>query len=391
MRWASAISDRASGVDALDEAVASVRRRLDRLDLVIVFASPSLAKQLAPRLADVPAATLVGCSGAGIIGDAHEIEDRPAVSVTAAELPGVTCTAFRVEPHPLGALPGDADAWRALVGVDEPTGLLVLADPFTSSVQELIDGLDAAFPGARKFGGLVSGGRTPGADWLFANGAVFRAGAVGVAFTGDVAIDTIVAQGCRPIGAPMVVTRCEANLILELDHASPLAVLQALHDSLDARDRGLFRHSLFVGIEMKDSLVHREGELLVRNIIGLDPGANVLAVAAQLRPFQVIQFLLRDANAATQDLVRMLEGHRAAGHGACDGALLFSCLGRGAHLFGEPDHDCRLFRQHVGDVAVGGFFCNGEIGPVGGTTFLHGYTSSFALFRHRRADRGAPG
>jgi small ligand-binding sensory domain FIST len=380
MRWASAISDRASGVDALDEAVASVRDRLDRIDLAIVFASPSLAKEIAPRLARVPATTLIGCSGAGIIGDAHEIEDRPAVSVTAAELPGVTCTAFRVEPD---ALPDHSGAWHARVGVEDPTGLLVLADPFSGDVQELIDGLDTAFPRARKFGGLVSGSRMPGADWLFANGEAFRAGAVGVAFTGDLEIDTIVAQGCRPIGAPMVVTRAEGNLILELDGAPPLQVLQSLHDSLDARSRMLFRHSLFVGIEMQDSLVHREGELLVRNILGIDPAANVLAVGARLRPFQVIRFLLRDAMAATQDLVHLLERHRAAGHGTCDGALLFSCLGRGAHLFGEPDHDCTLFRQHVGDVAVGGFFCNGEIGPVGGTTFLHAYTSSFALFRHR--------
>jgi small ligand-binding sensory domain FIST len=380
MRWASAISDRTSGVDALDEAVALVRGRLGRLDLAIVFASPSLARELAPRLADVPAATLIGCSGAGIIGEAREIEDRPSVSVTAAELPGATCTAFRVEPD---TLPEDAAAWRARVGVDEPTGLLVLADPFSGNVQELIEGLDATFPRARKFGGLVSGGRMPGANWLFANGETFHDGAVGVAFTGDLAIDTIVAQGCRPIGAPMVVTRGEGNLIIELDNASPLTVLKTLHDSLDARDRVLFRHSLFVGIEMKDSLVHREGELLVRNIVGFDPETNVLAVAAQLRPFQVIRFLLRDSKAATQDLVRLLDAHRAAGHGTCDGALLFSCVGRGVHLFGEPDHDCRLFRQYVGDVPVGGFFCNGEIGPVGGTTFLHGYTSSFALFRRR--------
>ncbi|HEX8112500.1 MAG TPA: FIST N-terminal domain-containing protein [Kofleriaceae bacterium] len=379
MRWASAISDHGSGVAALDEAMASVRARLDRLDLAIVFASPSRAREIAPRLASLPAATVIGCSGAGIIGDAREIEDRPAVSVTAAELPGVTCTAFRVEPD---GLPADAGAWRARIGVEDPAGLLVLVEPFTNA-QALVDGLDAAFPHARKFGGLVSGSRMPGTDWLFAQGQAFRTGAVGVAFTGDVVIDTIVAQGCRPIGAPMVVTRGEANLISELDGKPPLDVLQALHDSLDARDRALFRHSLFVGIEMTDSLVHHEGELLVRNILGLDPEANVLAVAARLRPFQVIRFLLRDANAATEDLVRLLERHRAAGRGACDGALLFSCLGRGAHLFGEPDHDSRLFRAHLGDVAVGGFFCNGEIGQVGGTTFLHGYTSSFALFRGR--------
>ena len=380
MRWASAISDRASGAEALDEAVAAVRGRLDRLDLAVVFASPSLAGDLAPRLADVPAAMVIGCSGAGIIGDAHEIEGRPAVSVTAAELPGVTCTAFRVEP---GVPPADAATWRARIGVDEPVGLLVLVDPFSGHVQALIEGLDAAFPRAKKFGGLVSGGRTPGADWLFAGGEAFRTGAVGIAFSGDLEIDTIVAQGCRPIGAPMVVTRCEGNLIFELDHKPPVDVLQALLRSLDGRDRALFQHSLFVGIEMKDSMVHREGELLVRNIVGLDPEANVLAVAARLRPFQVLRFLLRDARAATQDLSRLLEGYRAAGQGACEGALLFSCLGRGAHLFGEPDHDSKLLQQHVGDVAVGGFFCNGEIGPVGGTTFLHGYTSAFALFRHR--------
>jgi small ligand-binding sensory domain FIST len=378
MRWASAISDRATAGESFDEAVASVRRRLDALDLAIAFASPQVARALAPRLSDVAAGTLIGCSGAGIIGDAREIEDRPAVSITAAELPGVTCRAFRVEPD---ALPSDADAWRARIGVDDPAGLLVLADPFTSNAQQLIADLDAAFPHARKFGGLVSGGRTPSANWLFANGETFHGGVVGVAFTGDLAIDTIVAQGCRPIGPPMVVTRCDGNLIGEIDNTSPLQVLQSLHGSLDARDRALFRHSLFLGIEMTDSLVHHEGDLLVRNIIGFDPEANVLAVAASVRPFQVIRFLLRDARTATEDLERLLERHRAAGHGPCDGALLFSCLGRGEGLFGEPDHDSRLFRKHIGDAALGGFFCNGEIGPVGGTTFLHGYTSSFALFR----------
>ena len=380
MRWTSSISDRADGAEALDEAMASIREKLDRIDFAIVFASPQRARELAARLprALPSGATVIGCSGAGIIGDAREIEDRPAVSVTAAELPGVTCTAFRVEA---GALPPDAGAWRARIGVDDPAGLLVLADPFSSNAADLIASLDEAFPRARKFGGLVSGGRMPSTNWLFARGETFHGGVVGAAFSGDLAIDTIVAQGCRPIGPPMVVTRCDGSLIAELDHTSPLEVLEALHASLDPRDRGLFRHSLFLGIEMKDSLVHREGELLVRNIVGFDPEAKVLAVAARLRPFQVVRFLLRDARTATEDLERMLERHRASGSGACDGALLFSCLGRGEGLFGEPDHDSRLFRKHFGDAALGGFFCNGEIGPVGGTTFLHGYTSSFALFR----------
>lgn len=377
MRWASAISDR-SGAEALDEVLAAVRSRLATIDLALVFASPALARAVAPRLADLGAATVIGCSGGGIIGDAREIEDRPALSLTAAELPGVRCAPFRVDPS---ALPAGADAWRERIGVAEPAGLLVLPDPFTCNVQRLLEDLDAAFPRAPKFGGLASGGRAPGAHWLYAGGASAPGGAVGVAFSGDLAIDTVVAQGCRPIGAPMVVTRGEGNLVLELDGKPPLEVLQALHASLAPRDQQLLRHSLFAGVEMQDSLVHREGELLVRNIVGIDPESGALAVAARLRPFQVLRFLLRDADAATEDLSRMLEQHRARTPGAVEGALLFSCLGRGAGLFGEPDHDSALFQRLAGPVPLGGFFCNGEIGPVGGTTFLHGYTSSFALFR----------
>src|SRR5262249_20906408 len=156
-------------------------------------------------------------------------------------------------------------------------------------------------------------------------------GAVGVAFRGDVAIDTLVAQGCRPIGTPLVVTRADGHIIHELANRPPLEVVKELHDSLPPRDQALFRHSLFVGIEMTDSLVHHAGELLVRNIAGLDPESGALAVAATLRPFQVIQFLLRDAHAATQDLTRLLERYRDSGS-RVDGALLFSCVGRGARL-----------------------------------------------------------
>jgi small ligand-binding sensory domain FIST len=379
MRWASAISDR-SGADALDEALAAVRSRLDAIDLALVFASPELAREVAPRLAELGAATVAGCSGGGIIGDAREIEDRPALSILAAELPGARCAPFRVDP---AAMPAGAEAWRARIGAAEPAGLLVLADPFTCDVQRLLEGLDAAFPRTPKFGGLASGARAPGAHWLYAGGASVQAGAVGVAFSGDLAIDTVVAQGCRPIGAPMVVTRGDGNLVRELDGKPPLEVLQALHGSLAPRDQQLLRHSLFVGVEMQDSLVHREGELLVRNLVGVDPDSGALAVAARLRPFQVLRFLLRDAETATEDLTRMLEQHRARDPRTVEGALLFSCLGRGAHLFGEPDHDSALFRRLIGPAPIGGFFCNGEIGPVGGTTFLHGYTSSFALFRRQ--------
>jgi small ligand-binding sensory domain FIST len=146
------------------------------------------------------------------------------------------------------------------------------------------------------------------------------------------------------------------------------------------------RHSLFLGLDMREERIEFDpGELLVRNLVGVDEATGALAVGAELRPMQVVQFVLRDARTAEEDLERLLEKQRrAGGWSPPSGALLFSCVGRGAGLFGRPDHDTGLFEEKLGPVPLGGFFCNGEIGPVGGSTFLHGYTSAFAIFREAR-------
>jgi small ligand-binding sensory domain FIST len=259
-----------------------------------------------------------------------------------------------------------------------------LCDPFTCDVDVLTSGLDVAFPAARKVGGLASGAARRGDTALFLNDDMHREGAVLVALTGDIDVDTIVAQGCRPIGQPMAITSCQGNVIHEVNKRRPLEVLRELFETLSPADQELIRHSLHVGLEMDaDAIEVKAGEFLVRNILGLDPEAGVMAVGGTPRQWQVMQFLLRDATTAEEDLVRLLERHRAEAAPA-SGALLFSCLGRGMHLFGRADHDTDLFRSRLGAVPLGGFFCNGEIGPVGGTTFLHGYTSSFGLFRPRR-------
>jgi small ligand-binding sensory domain FIST len=220
-----------------------------------------------------------------------------------------------------------------------------------------------------------------GRNALWLDGAAFARGAVGVALSGAIAVDTLVAQGCRPVGRPMLINRGRRNLVLELDGRSPVAVLRELYESLTGRDRELFQHSLFIGLEMRGEQVEfQPGELLVRNLLGVDPEQGTLAIAAPARPWQVVQFLLRDARTAAEDLGALLDRYRA-GRAQPRGALLFSCLGRGMHLYGRADHDTDLFRERLGPIPLGGFFCNGEIGPVGGTTFVHGYTSSFGLFR----------
>jgi small ligand-binding sensory domain FIST len=388
MRWASTLSLRDDGAAAFGEAADALALQLGGRapDLLLVFASPAHAGALG-RIATLaarrfPRALAAGCTGSGVIGGAHEAEEGPALSLTAAALPGVALSALRVGHGPMPA-GDDASGWRERIGLpaEARPKFLLLADPFTVDAAAIIEGLDRAYPGAPKFGGLASGGRRPAENRLLIGANVHRSGAVGVVFSGDLVVDTLVAQGCRPIGAPMLVTRCRQGLLQQLDWRPPLQVLAELYRSLDARDRALVQHSLFVGLEMRPgAVVHDPGELLVRNILGADEDTGAIAVGADLRPMMVAQFVVRDPHSAEEELRRMLVRQRRAVARPA-GALLFSCVGRGAGLFGAPDHDTSLFEEQLGPAPLGGFFCNGEIGPVGGTTFLHGYTSAFALFR----------
>jgi small ligand-binding sensory domain FIST len=391
MKWASTLSRRPGAADAFTEAAEALERQLagHPPDLLLAFVSPDHAagcpeiSLLASRR--FPGALLIGCTGGGVIGDAREAEDGPALSLTAAALPRVRISGFHVEMSSLPADQDDVVAWRSLCGVqpEERPKLMLLADPFTMDSQALLAGLDRAYLGAPKFGGLASGGRHAGANRLFLGGEVHRSGAVGVAFSGQVSVETVIAQGCRPIGKPMLVTRCRGGLLQQLDQGTPIQALTELYRSLSERDRELVHSSLFLAIDMREERIEYDpSEFLVRNILGADEESGALAIGAELRPMQVVQFALRDARTAEEDLQRMLERNRQATPGGRPaGALLFSCLGRGAGLFGRPDHDTDLFQEKLGPAPLGGFFCNGEIGPVGGTTFLHGYTSAFAIFR----------
>ncbi len=183
----------------------------------------------------------------------------------------------------------------------------------------------------------------------------------------------------------MRVTRCEGNLLYELDDRTAFEVLQELFSALDARDQHLASTALFVGVLMDEFREEpRVGDFLIRNLIGVDPRRGAIAVGENLQEGMRVRFHVRDAETSAEDLHTMLDSYEKSAPGPVSGALLFSCLGRGRGLYGRPNVDTSLFSEHLGDVPVGGFFCNGEIGPVAGTTFLHGYTSSFGLFRPRK-------
>ncbi len=393
MRWSSAVSD----APALDEAVAAALLGLDgeaaaQADLAVAFVSHHHARRYRelPELLRkaMPRGFLLGCSAGGVIGGGEEIEHRPGFSLTVASLPDVRIHPFALDA---AALPdGDASprAWHSALAVPpEPLPhFILLADPFSFPAAELLAGLDYAYPASVKVGGLASGAREPGANALYLGGRIMRGGLAGVALAGDISVQTIVAQGCRAIGPPLRVTRCDGNLLLELDGASPLAALKSIITEMSPGDRDLAAHSLFLGVAAGGEPLQGEpgrsrDEYLIRNLIGIDPRRGALAVGELLREGQIVQFHLRDAAASAADLDKLLDRFAGgAAAAATRGALLFSCLGRGVHLYGRPGHDSETFRARLGDVPVGGFFCNGEIGPVAGATHLHGYTSAFGLF-----------
>ncbi|HIF72632.1 MAG TPA: hypothetical protein EYQ61_08775 [Dehalococcoidia bacterium] len=391
MQWGSAVSDSPSFTEAVTQASEQILANLDgqHPDLAVVFISSHHAPSyfVAPEvLAEaLGAKVLIGCSAAGVIGGGQEVERRPGIAISAAVLPGVELAPFHLNQDELPSPDAGPEEWHALLGVrpEDCPAIMLLPDPFTLRSDHLLAGLDFAYSDAVKIGGLASGGGQPGANALFINGKSVRSGAVGVAFTGDLAVETVVAQGCRPIGEPLVVTESEGNVISKLGDQTPLEVLRDLFDAAETREKRLIRRSLQIGIIMDRLAQERsEGEFLIRNVLGADEEDGTLAVGELVQEGQVVQFFARDAQAADEDLRMMLEEYIDNLDGDVPAsALLFSCLGRGQYLYGSPDHDTTMFTDMVADIPIAGFFSNGEIGPVGDQTFLHGYSASFALFR----------
>jgi small ligand-binding sensory domain FIST len=407
MQWVSALSTRPSLESALREVIEQADRLLEGpADLGLIFISSAFASEysrLMPLLKELlPIPALIGCGAGGVIGTnrrgmTEEVEGSPAISLSLARLPGVTVRTFHVEAEELPDLDSPPDTWVDLLGVpaQEEPQFIILADPFSSKINDLLQGLDYAYPGAPKVGGLAGGDGTRGVA-LFCNYQLYGEGTVGVALSGNIVLETIVAQGCRPIGRPYRVTEGERNILLkiaeqtddsgfETTERSPLEALRELVQTLSEEDRELAQHSLFVGVVSDEFKVLLEpGDFLVRNLLGVDPKVGAIAIGDRVRLGQRIQFHLRDARTSAEDLEMLLERYQRSAEDrgtSSAGALIFSCLGRGEGLYGEPNFDSRLFARYLNNIPLSGFFCNGEIGPVGGSTFLHGYTSVFGICR----------
>jgi len=415
MQWVSVLSTRPSLEAAIADVVEQSRYALQHpANLGFLFISAAFTSEysrlmplLKEQLPDVP---IIGCGGSGVVGmgqfsHAKEIEGEPALSLTLAHLPGVQIQTFHLDPETLPDLDSPPSAWIDLIGVSpaEHPQFVLLADSSFNRVNDLLQGLDFAYAGSTKVGGLASGGFGNHSGGLFCDGRLHREGIVGVALSGNIQLDAIVAQGCRPIGQPYLVADGERNIMLALQmqagataetvgggaavsqEGTPLEMLQELIQGLSEEDRQLAQNSLFVGIaqsEFKQTL--EQGDFLIRQLIGVDPRVGAIAIGDRIRPGQRIQFHLRDAKASAEDLEALLSRYQfsdAKGSSQAIGALMFACMGRGEGLYGQPDFDSQLFSQYFAETPLSGFFCNGEIGPVGGNTFLHGFTSVFGIFR----------
>ena len=394
MQWASAITEDLDPEVAIDAVTGAVRGQLGGSDpdLAFLFCADAYRPAydlLASRVRQsLPGVLLIGCSARSVIGGGREVEGRAALSLTVARLPGVALRPMRVAGD---GFPRGIDSWREHFEIDAvPDPHFVLfADPWSCDAESLVRQLDADFPDSTVIGGLASGAERAGENALFLGDRVHGEGLVGVALQGNVRVDSVVAQGCRPIGQPMFATRVrDHHVLVEVDGRPPVDAIRDLFERADARDRGLLQSALFLGIEMRPDLsTYGCGDFLIRNVTAVDPRTGALTIAAPLREGLVVQFHLRDAQTSAEDLEARLAQYQRerGGMGPPHGALLFSCLGRGAWLYGAPNHDSDAFRRHVGAVPLGGFFCNGEIGPVEHHTFVHGYTSAFGLFRPRLA------
>ncbi|MCG3177109.1 MAG: hypothetical protein MOGMAGMI_02076 [Candidatus Omnitrophica bacterium] len=387
--FASSLSTLPDWKSAVREACGNVLEKLGDApcDLAVCFVSEPYPGLEGPELAaalqeNLPYRVLIGCNSSGVVGAASEVEMRPAVTLLGMHLPGVRLYPFSFSQETGNSIISSAGLLSHLdLYPNEKPRFLLLADPMTCDIVELLGHFNNAYKGLPVVGGLASGAVMGAANKLFMNGQSFGEGAVGVAMTGDVDLEIVVSQGCRPIGRPLVITRAEHNVLYELSGRPAIEQVRTLIGSLRGRDRQLAENTLSVGLVMEEKhAAFGRGDFLIRNIMGFDPDSGALLVGATLHTGQTVQFQVRDAETSTEDLLEQLRREPAYGD-VPHGGLLVSCCGRGQNFFGVPDHDIGLIRSAKGTFPMAGFFANGEIGPVGGRNFVHGYTSSLVIFR----------
>lgn len=386
------VSASATDVDFEDVLKSLIQQSLSQigevsLDLVFVFASAHFTHSMREIVQDLLAAlqpgVLIGCTAEGVIDRDREVENEPTIALLGAHLPGVGLTQFMLHAGDLDWLRVllDEEEFMRRVAAPEDTSLfLLLGDPFSTPMDDLLQAFNSYYPRVPALGGMASGALRPNGNVLFVNDQITNQGVVGIALSGAIDVEVIVSQGCRPIWRPFRVVSSRQNEIYDLEGRSPLAWLQDLIPTLSEYDQALLQTGLFVGKSVKPGQeVLGRGDFVVRGLVGIDRESGAISIADSVMDGETIQFHLRDASTALEDLEMQLipQMFRERAYGG----LLFLCNGRGTRLYERPNSDIGTIQPNIKNIPLAGFFCAGEIGPIEGMNYLHGHTAALALFR----------
>lgn len=364
------------------EAAQEARAGLDGApaELVVLFASGGHMEDPEATLEGVHEAlrpqALVGCGAGGVLGCGAEHEDGMAVAVWAAALDGGRAQTF----HAVASIQEDSVTIMGMEDLAGARGAILLPDPWSFPTDPLLHDLATRAPGVPVIGGLASARRPDERSVIFHGDEVLPGGAVGVRFD-EIDVLPCVSQGATPVGPELTITEAEGNVISELAGQPALDRIRAVIEELDPVERTLIAGGLLIGLVVDGGRPeYGHGDFLVRQLMGADPVGGTLAVAAPVQPGQVLRLHARDAASADRDLQEQLRLRVSALGGQPAGALAFSCNGRGRAMFGIEDHDAGALSEELAGAPSAGFFAAGEIGPVGGASFLHAFTATVALF-----------
>lgn len=326
---------------------------------------------------------LAGCSSQSLICGGEELEENPGLTLGLYSLPGAELKAVHFTQEQVEEA-SSAPYWHSETGVEpeQTNGWLAFADPFHLDSESWLRSWNEAYAPLPVMGGLASGDSAEQRTQIYLNGDVFEEGGVAISIGGDVKFASVISQGCTPIGETWTLTKVEQNIIHQIGNRPAYEVLNETFNQLKPEEQKVTRGNLFVGLVVNEYLdeFHR-GDFLIRNLLGADPKSGSIAIGALPRTGQTMQFQRRSSAAAMEDMDELLErAGKKLGGATIYGACLCSCNGRGKNLFGRPNHDAASVQKQFGPLGLAGFFCNGEIGPIGEKNFLHGYTASVALF-----------
>ncbi len=385
--FASALSTHSDLAQAIHEVCHDALTKLDGAPHVaVLFISteyPAIDASIAQQLGDLLGPTaLIGTTAESVVGVGQEVEQQPAVSLWLAQLGDTDITSMYLQLERtsdgasiVGWPDSLADQWP------EDALMLLLGDPFSFPADVMLERLNEDRPGTCVVGGMASGGAAPGDSRLFFGPELHTSGAVAIMLSGSLTTTTVVSQGCRPIGQHLIVTKTEGNLVQQIGGKPALLQLKEIFDTLSTSEQQMVQNGLHLGRVVNAYQDHFEqGDFLVRNVTGIDPNDGTIAVGDFFRPGQTVQFHVRDHVTADEEMRQLLAAVRDGARPTPQAGLLFTCNGRGSRLFPEPHHDAALIQKYFGDIPLAGFFAAGELGPVSGTNFMHGFTASTVLF-----------